>query len=147
MELIEALQDLPYELFENIRRLTYKPQPKELLNDIMDYYTTKMEVSRYYYNKYKKNNNTRMNIDKLWLENDINYYLNHKIPIIRHIEDKYINIIKRLFLMKNKSDYDIVMFITNKIVYTRDIEKQINFLWGLMNKVERREMMSFYTSL
>lgn len=147
MELIEELQDLPYELFEKIRRLTYKPQPKELLNDIMDYYTTKMEVSRYYYNKYKKNNNTRMNIDKLWLENDINYYLNHKIPIIRHIEDKYINIIKRLFLMKNKSDYDIVMFITNKIVYTRDIEKQINFLWGLMNKVERREMMSFYTSL
>ena len=147
MELIDAIQDLPFELFEKIRRFTYKPQPKELLNDIIDYYTTKSKMNIYYHNKYKKNNNTRMNIDKLWLENDINYYLNYNIPILRHIEEKYINIIKRLFLMKNKSDHDIIMFITNKIVYPRNIENQINFLWGLMNQKERREMMSFYTDL
>jgi hypothetical protein len=45
-QLSQQINDLPIELIEKIRRQTYKPQPNELLNDIISYSALKYVLNK-----------------------------------------------------------------------------------------------------
>tara|TARA_B100000809_G_C14762740_1_gene396436 strand:+ start:175 stop:612 length:438 start_codon:yes stop_codon:yes gene_type:complete len=145
MELIERLHNLPYELFEMIRRMTYQLQPKILLNDIKNYHETKKIIDNYYYNKFEYQLEGYPKADRNWLANDICCYLNNNVAMMLSIEDKYINTLRRFIGNNSKSNQDLSNMI--KWYSNLDSNSEINMYWGLMTPEERDEMVSYYTTI
>ena len=143
MKLDELLYNLPFELFEKIRRMAYKPQSKILLNDIKNYNKTKKIVYNYYYNRHKNELEDYPNADMNWLSNDISCYLNNDVGTMWSIEDKYINTMRRFIGNNIKSNQELSDMI--KDFYKKDVNSEINMYWGLMTPKERDEMISFHT--
>ena len=144
MELIDRLHDLPYELFEMIRRMTYQPQPTILLNDIKNYHETKKIIDNYYYNKFKDELEGYPKADRNWLANDICCYLNNDVAMMLSIEDKYINTMRRFIGNNSKSNQELSEMI--KWYSNLNSNSEINIYWGLMTPEDRDEMISYYTS-
>ena len=145
MDLIERLQDLPFELFEMIRRMTYQPQPKILLDDIKNYHETKKIIDNYYYNKYEDELEGYPKADRNWLANDICCYLNNNVAMMLSIEDKYINTMRRFIGNNSKPNQELSDMI--KWYSNLDSNSEINMYWGLMTSEERDEMISYFISI
>ena len=143
MNLHELLNNLPIELYLIIRRLTYKSQPKILLNDIENYSLTKEKISSIYYNKYKGDFSHEKNADKNWLSNDITIYLNDYNALMDHINPKFIIVFNRFIKLKNKSIDDIKKILIKILLFNKlNVNTEINLFWGIMTTKERNEFIS-----
>ena len=141
MHLISLMYYLPQELIYKIRRLTYKSQSKNLLNDISHFYSSIEFVSKYYYKEFKNELNIEENADRHWLVNDIGRYLNNDIAISQGYKEKYKQTISKHYGFKNsiKTISTIIHNLTKLPVNT-----EINILWGIMTLNEREEMINIF---
>lgn len=143
MNLQELIYNLPIELFLVIRRLTYKPQSKILLNDIKNYYYTKEKISTIYYNKYKGDFANEKNADKNWLSNDIILFLNNYNALMDHINPKFYTLFNRFIKLKNNSIDDISKILIKILLFNKiNVINEINIFWGIMTPLERNEFVS-----
>lgn len=147
------INKLPQELIEIIRRITYKTQPKELLNDISHYHSSKKKVKEIYYNLFIRNSYDLANLQDIgWLENNITLFANFDIPTSYLIHKYHYNIFMRLYVFRNLDDNKKKKKRIKKFInYVNDSKeymlKRINIYWGLMNNEERSLFIENYSSI
>ena len=145
MNLLELLANLPLELYWKIRRMTYLSQPKQLLDDISHFHSSKLLLFDYYDKNKYINRTDRSTIKKsicTCFVEDIELYLNnYENPGNHIIKGKFKNTISRYDKYKNENDehlFRIIIFF----LYYHTVELEGNFLWGIMTIKERNEMIS-----
>jgi hypothetical protein len=127
------MNKLPEDILNLIITYTYTPQNKKLLDDIRDYYESKSYILSTYSNKCLFNDDS----DLEWIINDIFRFANEWQPSIYGYKDKFIDIWKRHFLIKNYEQFYNHMIMFDKFT----IHKQINLFWALMTIDEREEFI------
>ena len=145
MNLLELLLNLPLELYWKIRRMTYLSQPKQLLDDISHFHSSKLLLFDYYdKNKYIDRTDIstiKKSICTCFVE-DIELYLNnYENPGNHLIKVKFKNTISRYDKYKNENDEHLLRIIIF-FLYYHTVELEGNFLWGIMTIKERNEMIS-----
>ena len=112
----QQIQELPVDLFEKIRRLTYRKQNMELLNDIISHYTLTNELDQICGNV--KTNNKYFCLVLKCMDFDNNKIIPYKYSFIKRI--------KRLFKYRNVKDFIL-------------IDKYYSFgtLWNILNENEK----------
>jgi hypothetical protein len=137
MNLNKLIQKLPIEIIILIISYTYNPQSKILLEDIENYHNTKQKVFEIYYYNYIIYLQSLEQEDKNWLINDVIRYTNENCPTMYGYTDKFYNIWYRNPALKTKNDINNhILCIEKKCVNT-----QINLFWGILNPIERNEMV------
>jgi len=137
INLNKYLNKLPNELVNYIITLTYKPQPKELLDDIINYYNSKQLIKEYYcllaiifHETYEES------IE--WLVNNLLLYMNSSLPTLVGYSQKMEFILIRNNLISTSEDIDLYFFVLLK----KNILFQFNILLGLLNPSERNEFIN-----
>jgi len=140
-------QKLPILIVYKILSYVHNPQPKELLQDIENYYNTTNLILYYYEIKFMMSNYENP-MD--WLNNDLISYMNSYKPTMWGyvpnfyriiLRNPFINPISRIKYFQltplNNSDYTYKAYL-----YIRRLEeissiRGFNLLWGLLNIRER----------
>ena len=141
MNLLELLLNLPLELYWKIRRMTYLSQPKQLLDDISHFHSSKLFLFDYY-DKNKYIDRTDKSTIKKSIYTCLNNYIN---PGNHEINEKFKKTISRYYKYRNENDehlFRIIIFF----LYYHTVELEGMFLWGIMTVKERNEMISNLTS-
>lgn len=145
MNLLELLLNLPLELYWKIRRMTYLAQPKQLLDDISHFHSSKLLLFDYYNkNRYidKCDESTiKKSLYTLFVEDMEIYLNNYENPGYNQINKKFKNTISRYFKYKNENDEHLLRIIIFCMFY-HTLELESSFLWGIMTIKERNEMIS-----
>lgn len=134
MNLKELIDNLPLELIYKIMSYILKPQPKFLLNDIKNYYSTKNLGMKLYSKRYE----TQPKQIENWFANDLNAYMNDNLPSMYGYIEKYYDIYFRLKGVVDKQQ--ILNFVLK--IHKKPAIKEINTIWGLLIAEERIEMIS-----
>ena len=132
----KLIKDLPKDIIYYIRRLTYKSQKKELLEDIRNYIDTLEIIKELYYKYYIHEEDPIEYMN--WLANDIVLYLNEMQGTLYGFTNKYYNICKRNYKLKN--NIDVENFI--KKLDISGVDKEINIYWALLNINERQQIIN-----
>lgn len=134
----ELLALLPTEMIFIIIGYTYQPQNKVLLEDIIDYHKSKLNIHKIYNKIYSLFFEFEPNADLNWLINDIFGYANDYNATMNGYIDKFYKILFRNFSLKTKTQvHQYIFVLENKAVNT-----QINILWGLLYPKERNEILT-----
>ena len=127
---------LPSELKEIIIKLTYQPQPTELLTYIKSFVSTKNKLVFFY---------TKYIIDFLeeehpseydWLENDLLGFYNDGIALLHSFTSKFYEIFRRNIIIRNNLKYISGSWILDTINKNNSIANT-NFMIGLLTPHER----------
>jgi hypothetical protein len=137
INLNKYLIKLPNDLVNYIITLTYKPQPKELLQDIINYYNSKQLIKEYYcllaiifHETYEES------IE--WVVNDLVLYMNSSLPTLLGYSEKMEFILIRSNLISTSEDLDLYFFVLLK----KNVLYQLNILLGLLTPPERNEFIN-----
>lgn len=143
-EVHNIIKNLPFHLiFYHIIPYTYSVQSKELLEDIRDFYKTKLIVLYLYLKRFKNANDSQCpdeNEDKDWLINDIWGFSNNNIALVNGYCREFYEILFRNPFIKSYTESDIYISNMDK----KNSNSQINIFWGLFTSRERNQFMSLY---
>ena len=134
------LNELPVELYDLILKLTYKPQEKELLDDIVNFVRTKDQVVNYYYSKYIIVLEEEEPEHLAWLINDLYRYYNDDFPTMVGYTYGFIKKICRHRRYRYFVWGDSVILDLER----RQDTTHINILLGLLKSSERNEFCSLF---
>jgi hypothetical protein len=134
---------LPKELIYIILSYTPQPQPKEITEDIKNFYESKQILLQTYRNYWIFICQENEPSDKEWITNDLYRYSNRNIATMNGYDDDFYELFFRLFNFKTKEQ--INKYIT--ILDNKSLDSQINIFWGLLNPKERNEFISIYNFL
>ena len=136
--LIQKIQMLDHDLQQKILSYTYSCQPRHLLDDIRDYITSLENTKEYYFSKYMvEPEDFYYKTDLVWLLDDINEYISTNIFQLNNYE-----FWRRSYMLRNSTEDDINYYVTFTF-YKKEIEIQINFLWGLLTPSERADIIYY----
>jgi len=126
------LNQLPRELVDYIITLTYKPQPRDLLLDIKNYYITRQKIKHFYSITMKSFNESE---DEAvgWVVNSLLNEINSNLPMILGFSKQMEEILLRSNLISTPEDIDLYFFILLK----KPVMTQLNIILGLLNPYER----------
>ena len=135
--ILKMLNIFPQEIILHIRSYTYSFQNKQLLEDIINFYETKLLVTEYYKTIWvfalSEQNAIAFNPDD-WLINDVMSYMNdYKASMYGYVKAFY-NIFRRFPFVQKK------IKIINKYISAfekKDSKTQFNIVWGLLYPYER----------
>ena len=131
---------IPTCIILKILSYTYKFQPKNLLDDIKNYYQTKKYLLDTYYKIYSRNYRIAISDSYDWLVCDLYRYLNSYISIENELNMKISDIYSRYFIKKKKANIDQYI----KIIYRKYNNKsELNRLIGIMYKEERIKFIKY----
>ena len=131
---------IPTCIILKILSYTYKFQPKDLLDDIKNYYKTKKYLLDTYYKIYSRNYRIAISDSYDWLVCDLYRYLNSYISIENELNMKISDIYSRYFIKKKKVNIDQYI----KIIYRKCNNKsELNRLIGIMYKEERIKFIKY----
>lgn len=132
MSLNYFINTLPLELRDYIIKLSYKPQPVELLDDIVNYYETRQKIKHFYSVCMKCWHETE---DEAigWVVNNILNDMNSNLPMILGFSKKMEDILLRSNLISCSEDIDLYFFVLLK----KTQSTQLNILLGLLTPYER----------
>jgi hypothetical protein len=133
----DLLGTLPTELYDVILKLTYKPQEKELLDDIVNFVHTKEQIAKYYYFKYIVRGGEEEPEHLAWLINDILRYYNDDFPTM--VGYTY-GFIKKICRHRRYRYFVWGDYVLNELERRQDTT-QINILWSLLTPEERNEFI------
>ena len=140
----DVLKSFPIEIASYIRQYTYNPQNKDLLNDIVNFTVSKLELYKLYLDYFTNINQGEDYID--WLSNDIVLYTNNFRNTGVLYGGGYTNIfynrLFRLFFLKTKENVDNYII---KLTNSGSI-KEINIYLGLLTIKERTEFIAWRKS-
>jgi hypothetical protein len=126
------LNQLPRELVDYIITLTYKPQPRELLLDIKNYYITRQKI-KHFYSITMKSFNESEDEAVSWVVNSLLNEINSNLPMILGFSKQTEEILLRSNLISTPEDIDLYFFILLK----KPVMTQLNIILGLLNPYER----------
>ena len=134
------IQKLPIDIIEKIIPYTYNLQDNTLLDDIVNYKTTRTRIDEIYYNCWIILVESEEPNDKYWLINDIFAYANDYKPTMNGYVEKFYKIFYRNPYLRNIKE-------VNR--YVEKIEKktviaQINIFWGLLTPIERNDIIGAF---
>lgn len=148
-------KNLPIHIVYKICSYLYNEQPKDLLEDIKDYYNSTNIILYYYEIKILFFHQLYNDAIYDWLINDIVLYMNLYIPTMWGYIPKFYKIILRnpfihpnsrpnFFYPKNICDNSDYTYKT--YMYIRNLDKLpssrvFSLLWGLLNKNERLQFI------
>jgi hypothetical protein len=141
----ELVQRLPKEVIERIIPYTYEFQDKQLLEDIRNFIETRKTILTLYRTFWIDRWDEIEPEDKNWLINDLHAYANNYKASMYGYVDNFYNILKRNFLLKQKTDTDIDKSI--RIIERTPVNRQINIFLGLFFPKERNDMILFITNM
>ena len=142
----KLLSKLPKELQQHILEYTYKPQSREILNDIIHFQFSYHFILVWYNNYYQRNHQIQTRaryhdseINKQILIYDLFEYFNNQFPLrIMNYTEKISQIWKR-FPKINSEDQFQQMFET---FLSKEITTQIRIFWGILTIEERNDFIS-----
>lgn len=137
------INSLPNEIIEIITKLTYKPQPYELCNDIISFISDTQYIKEKYYEHYILMLEDEKNEDLYWVINDITRYYNEDVPTMRGYTSHFYDIIRKHYKYS-----DITKFVNGDQIF-EDLSKktphtQINILLALLLPDQRGEFIKKY---
>ena len=109
------------------------------INDIQNikYYHRSMSLLKeLYYEEYGKKEYMG------WIVNDLGRYMNNFQLMGEGFVDKFYTIMLRLSFLQDKNEEEIVFFY--KGICNGLGENEINLCWGLLNQIERNEMIKWF---
>lgn len=133
---------LPHEIISYIIKYTHNPQNKNLLNDIVNFTNSKLQLYNLYLYYWTENNQPDEYIS--WLSNDIILYANN----FRHTgvlygggyTDMFYDRLFRNPFLKTRKNVD--KYITN--LNNGNVIKEINIFLGLLTIKERSEFIEWH---
>jgi hypothetical protein len=131
---------------ENILPYTYKPQPKELCEDIQSFFYTRNVLYYIYQCRYGDN---EYESEIAWLENDIIRFMNDDIATMFGYSENHINKFRRLYIFHDKSDHVIIngintMYKNKSDKYENEhIIRCISCMLAILTCNERIKLMEF----
>jgi hypothetical protein len=134
------MSKLPLDIVQNIIPYTYNLQNKMLLDDIKNYKDTKDQVSKLYYKFWIDYIEHPVPEDRNWLINDIFSYANDYKPTMYGYVEKFYNILNRNIQLDNITKMDKYVELLEK----KQVNTQINILWGLLLPNERRDIIVYF---
>ena len=135
---MNLLHHLPNEIIrECIMPYTYNPQCSELCEDIKDYHFIRSYLGLLYKIRYPDDSE-----DKEWLSNDINRFLNRDSATMFGIEEYYIDKIRRLCMLEQKSSESVIDFIV-RLQSFYNISSEVNIKLAVLKPKERKELVDF----
>jgi hypothetical protein len=134
---INYLKNLPFDVIVNhILPYTYSPQSRELLHDIRSFKLDYLLIESEYQTEY----------NDIMLIYDIYNFCNRSDVYARNMNNDFFNILRRSFILKNKS----YSFLNNYsfIHYRRDsninINRKIRTLLCMLTHIERTHFITLY---
>ena len=135
----QLLQRIPDDIIrENILPYTYIPQPKELCEDIRDFYVVLNELKSMYETIYK---NGYENEADEWLSNDISRFMNEDHPTMLGYTQFYLQFYQRMYQLKNANVNKMISFFVNEEL--NELSTGIQRRLALMTPLERYRMKKF----
>ena len=132
---------LPYEIVENIIKLTYQPQPSDLLVDITSFHESKSIIINHYLSNEKKIESNNVKEYYLfilsWICNDFILYLNNDLPTMLGYSSKLCNKLFLLNYVKTHSEIDLFLYTLMK-----NPEKAMNVILGLLTPKQRNKFIN-----
>ena len=122
------LEKLPRELVEIIFKLSYQPQPPNLLEDIRSFVWTNEYLLNKYTSLYQGLNESATD----WLDNDLHFYFNSGQAMNNGYHQRFYTILNRHFSIRDPGIF------TNKLSSLCS-KKACFIMMGLMTPVERNE--------
>ena len=138
------LNRLPIEIVSYITQYTYNPQNKDLLNDIVNFTVSKVEIYKLYLDYFTELNEAEEYIN--WISNDIVLYTNN----FRHTgvlygggytDLFYDRLFRNSFLKTKENVDDYIIKLTNSGAI-----KEINIYLGLLTIKEREDFIIWIKS-
>lgn len=135
---------LPIEIVSYITQYTYNPQNKDLLNDIVNFTVSKVEIYKLYLDYFTELNEAEEYIN--WISNDIVLYTNN----FRHTgvlygggytDLFYDRLFRNSFLKTKENVDDYIIKLTNSGAI-----KEINIYLGLLTIKEREDFIIWIKS-
>ena len=133
----KCVEKLPIEIINLIMNYAQRPQPKQLLNDIQNFYETRKTALDIYYKEWIIGMNEEHLQDKYWFINDIFLFTNGYLATnISYVDDFYKIFMRNPQLQNYKKIDDYLKKFEEKTV-----DAQINIFWGLLRPNERKQML------
>jgi len=130
---------LPHDVIQLIIGYSYNLQSKTLICDIQNYDTSKQQII-YIYDTFWTNYMREAEHEyKNWIVNDIISYMNDYQGTMYGYTPKFHTFINRVNLQQLNRVLDVNTF--NTIIENKEIDTQINILWGLLLPQERNEII------
>ena len=126
----KQIQNLPNDLFEKIRRLSYKTIDNILLEDIVSYYETKESLK--VIQEYQR-------LSKEYIMGTIKYLDKDNKVVIPYKYSTSIDIFSRHYKYNKYKTFRIIEVIQGS--------KKFGIYWGLMNNSERNNIIKFLSEL
>lgn len=134
---IDLLSKVPFDVIINhIIPFTYRVQHYSILTDIRSHYRDKKLLENLFYIEY----------NPYILAHELIWFFNKKSIPIYYINKIYSNILKRHYMLSDKTIPDLFFFAFHKLhsnLY-KNPERIIHFLWGLLNPFERTAFLNHY---
>ena len=134
------MDNLPYELMEIIRRMTYKNQSKELLNQINNRHILKNLIYETYSPIYRHELQNDPKAVENWIDNDISLILNKENASMFGYIEHYYTILSRNRVFNTKEKIDRF----SDICFTKmDAKSTINIYLGLLNESDINYLLRY----
>lgn len=140
MQLQQIIDTLPIDIVRYIIPYTYSPTNKYILDDIVNFHTTKQGLLDLYFEYWIIELHEIEPEEKYWLLNDIYSYYNNEIALMHGYVDDFYNKFRRNILFDKKSKGEINKYFT--ILRNKNENTQINILLGLLSPEERNFLVS-----
>lgn len=131
------IQKLPTDIIQKIIPYTYNLQDKTLLDDIVNYKTTRTRIDELYYNCWIVLVGLEQPNDKDWLINDIFAYANDYKATMNGYVEKFYRIFYRNPRLHNIEEVNQYV----EKLERQEVIAQINIFWGLLTPEERNSII------
>lgn len=132
--LIQKIEKQYPELLYNILSMVTYPQPKQLMDDVKDFYKIRQLTHKIYEKRYRHQPEEAKN----WLYNDLMIFYNEDTPAMVGYVDGYLEKIMRSYIYNKKDNqrYISIRYIDH-IENTKNIDSIINIYLSKLTPEER----------
>jgi hypothetical protein len=131
-------KNLPIDIQYRILSYTYLPQPKDLLDDIENFYTTRNAIKQIY-NEIWIDNSDDFSPEQ-WIVNDMLEYINNGNIYITDLEEEYYKILSRNPFLSSVTKMNSYI---KKLYLKPGYNNEINIICGLMTIEDRIDFINY----
>jgi hypothetical protein len=143
---INLIKKLPFDIISYIIPFTYKIQNQILLDDIINFHTSKLYILQIYHQIWIINFRNKEPEEKQWFIEDVLMFINNfKNLHLGNDEALYKIFYRNPFINSRNTIKKYIINLRNKNLRNKNIETQINILWGLLFVKERNMFIKNYS--
>ena len=143
---INLIKKLPLDIISYIITFTYKIQNQILLDDILNFHNSKLHILQIYHQIWIINFRKKEPEEKQWFIEDVLMFINnYKNLHLGNDEALYKIFYRNPFFNSRNSIKKYIINLRNKNLTNKNIDTQINILWGLLLVKERNMFIKNYS--